>query len=162
MELETYAEGNKVVTRATVLSPHTIGSIDQISDQLTVRDTDGLQAADPILVKDAGPEGGHLVTTVASITGNTVTLAADAAARVSRVTVGKLVDPATVTFTARNGDGTPTAYTQADPEVTNPSTGVWELRLDADEGDWQIHMDGTTPAVGADTGYRVPHSRAKA
>lgn len=162
MELETYVEGNQIVTRAICRTPHTIGSIQAGSTALVVRDTTGFANGNPFLVERAGPEGGHLTTTIVSIAGNTITLAAAAAATVTRVSVGKLTNPGTVTFTARRSDGTPTPYTAA-PEVTNPSTGVWELRLVNNESDWAIHFQGTTPChCAAETFYRIKRARALA
>lgn len=162
MRLESYVEGSQIVTRAICLTPHTVGSIDDNSAALTVRDTGGFVGADPVLVEDAGHEGGHLTTTIASIAGNVFTLTAPAQATVRRVVVGKLVNPGTVTFTVRNGDTTPVPYQAGAPEVSNPSVGVWELRLQSAEGEWQVHFQGTTPCIcAAETGYRIPHARAK-
>lgn len=162
MQLESYVEGSQVVTRAICVTPHTVGSIERGSAQITVRETTGLLAGDDVVVKDAGHEGGHLFTSIASIAGNVITLDDPAGASAARTVFGKLADPGTVTFTVRNGDATPTAYDDSDPEVTNPSTGVWELRLVSAEGEWQVHFQGTSPchcaAVG---GYRIPHARAK-
>lgn len=161
MRLESYVEGSQIVTRAICLTPHTVGSIDEGSSALAVRDTGGFAGTDPVLVEDAGYEGGHLSTTISSISGNVFTLAAPARATVRRVVVGKLVDPGSVTFTVRNGDGTPVVYEDGDPEVSNPSDGVWELRLQSAEGEWQVHFQGTSPCVcAAETGYRIPHARA--
>ena len=163
MQLESYVEGTQVVTRAICVTPHTVGSIDEGSVQLTVRDTTGLAAPDPIVVRDAGHEGGHLFTTISSVAGNVLTLAAPARATVRRATVGKLANPGTVVFTVRNGDAAPTTLTHPNAAISNPSTGVWELRLVSDEGEWQIHFQGTTPChCAAETGYRIPHARAKA
>lgn len=163
LQLETWVEGNQIVTRAYCLSPHTVGSVAKDSTKLTVRDTTGLSSGNPVLVEDAGHEGGHLLTTISSISGNVVTLAAAAAETVRRVRVGKLTDPGSVTFTARNADGTPTAYTSGSGSVTNPAVGIWELRLTHDQGEWQIHFAGTAPCLGAaETGYRVSPARAKA
>lgn len=163
MELDTFVEGNQVVTRATCLTPHTVGSIDEGSTTLTVRDPTGLANLDPVLVADAGPEGGHLITAVASVAGNVVTLSAPAETTVRRVAVGKLTDPGSVTFTARRSDETPTAYSDGDPEVFNPSVGVWELRLVNDENDWAIHFQGTTPChCAGEAFYRIRRARALA
>jgi hypothetical protein len=162
MQLESYVEGNQVVTRAICLTPHTVGSVDEGSTQLTVRDPAGLSGTDPVVVEDAGHEGGHLFTTISSVAGNVITLSAPAQATVRRVLAGKLEDPGTAVFTARNGDAAPVTYDQDDPEVTNPSVGVWELRLVSAEGEWRIHFQGTTPChCAAEGGYRIPHSRAK-
>lgn len=161
MLLETYVEGSQVVTRAKCMTPHTIGSVAKNSTQLTVQDPTGFATGNTILVAGAGPEGGDLVTTI-TVAGNVFTLATTASETVRRVLVGKLVNPGTVTFTARNGDATPATYLNGGAEVTNPSVGVWELRLINDEGEWQIHFQGTTPChCAGETGYRIPHARAK-
>lgn len=162
MQLESYVEGNQVVTRAKCMTPHTIGSVDKNSTQLTVQDPASFANGNTVLVAGAGYEGGDLVTTV-TVVGNVFTLAAAAQETVRRVVVGKLTNPGTVTFTARRGDAAPATYATAAPEVTNPSAGIWELRLTNDEGEWQIHFAGTSPCLCAgETGYRIPHARAKA
>lgn len=161
--IDTYVEGTQVVTRAICLTPYTVGSIDEGSTALTVRDADGFANADPVVVEAAGPEGGHLFTTVAAVVGNTITLADPAATTVRRVSVGKRVDPGTRTFTARRGDETPTVYDSFDPEVTSPMVGVWELRLVNDERDWAIHFQGTTPChCAGEAFYRIKRARALA
>lgn len=163
MNLETFVEGTQVVTRATCLTPHTLGSIQAGSVELEVRDASEFAALDPLYIAGAGTEGGPLKTTVASIAGNTITLADEALETVSRVPVGKLTNPGTVTFTARRSDETPVAYINGAPEVSNPSIGVWELRLVNDESDWLVHFQGTTPChCAAETGYRIKRSRALA
>lgn len=163
MELETYVEGNQVVTRAVCLTPYSVGSIRQGETALTVRDPDLFVASDEIVVRDAGAEGGHLWTEVVSVSGYVVTVADAAGATVTRVRVGTLTDPGTRTFTARRGDDAPTVYTSSDPEVDSPRTGVWELRLVNDERDWVVHFQGTTPChCAGETAYRVRRSRALA
>lgn len=163
MNLETFVEGTQVVTRATCLTPYTLGSIREGDVDLEVRDASEFAALDPLYIAGAGSEGGPLKTTVASITGDTITLSAAAVATVNRVPVGKLANPGTVTFTARRGDDTPTAYQNGDPEVSNPSVGVWELRLVNDENDWLVHFQGTTPVhCAAEVAYRIRRSRALA
>lgn len=162
MELDTYVEGNQIVTRAICGTPYTVGSIARGSLELTVREP-VFAVADELIVRDAGPEGGHLFATVAAVNGSVVTLDTEAAATVTRVLCAKLADPGTVTFTARRADETPTAYTQADAEVENPSVGVWELRLVNDEQDWSIHFQGTTPChCAGEAFYRVKRARALA
>ena len=163
MLLETFDEGNQVVTRATCLTPHTIGSIAEGSLALTVRDPTGFANGNPILVAGAGPEGAHLVTTIASVAGHVLTLAAVASATVSRVTVGKPTNPSTVVFTDRHRDADPVAYTHPNAAITNPSTGIWELRRINDEGDWTVHFQGTGTChcAGVDD-YRVKRARALA
>lgn len=163
MNLETFVEGTQVVTRATCLAPYTVGSVREGSTELEVRDASEFAALDALYIAGAGTEGGPLKTTVASIAGNTITLAAPALETVSRVPVGKLANPGTVTFTVRHADDPPTAYSNGDPAVSNPSVGVWELRLVNDENDWAIHFQGTTPVhCAAETAYRIKRSRALA
>lgn len=162
MDLDTYVEGTQVVTRALCATPYTVGSIQEGSSELIVRDQ-VFADNDEIVVFDAGPEGGHLYATVDAVAGNTVTLDTPAATTVSRVLVGKLADPGSVTFTARRADDQPTAYTDSAPEVSNPSVGVWELRLVNDEHDWTIHFQGTTPChCAGEVAYRIRRSRALA
>lgn len=163
MNLETFVEGTQVVTRATCMTPHTIGSIRAGDVELEVRDASEFAAPDALYIAGAGAQGGPLKTLVVSIAGNTITLADPALETVSRVAVGKLANPGTVTFTVRHADDTPTAYANGDPEVSNPSVGVWELRLVNDENDWTVHFQGTTPChCAAETGYRIKRSRALA
>lgn len=162
MELETFVEGNQLVTRATCATPHTVGSMQRDSNEVVVRESVFI-VGDVVIVADAGPEGGDLVAEVDAVAGHLVTLDTPATAPVSRVLVGKLADPGSVTFTDRHRDDEPVVYTDADPEVSNPSVGVWELRRIPDEGDGLVHFQGTTPChCAADGAYRVKRSRALA
>lgn len=145
------------------MTPHTLGSIRAGDVELEVRDATGFSNGDALYIAGAGSQGGPLKTTVASIAGNAITLADPAVETVSRVPVGKLANPGTVTFTVRRADDAPTAYTNGSPEVSNPSVGVWELRLVNDENDWLVHFQGTTPChCAAETAYRIRRSRALA
>lgn len=59
-----------------------------------------------------------------------------------------LEDPSTITAIHRDPDGVETTYTQADPEITQQSTGKWRLILPpADRGAHTVHVVG----VGATT-----------
>lgn len=160
-ELETYVDGTQVVTRAICGTPYTVGSMRRDSAELTVRDADVFVMGDDVIVRDAGPEGGHLFAQVVAAAGNVVTLDTPATAGVQRVLVAKLANPGSVTFTARRADETPTEYPNGDPAVTNPSVGVWELRLVNDHADWSVHFQGTTPVhCAGEVTYRVKRSRA--
>lgn len=79
---------------------------------------------------------------------------------------GTLTDPTTVTFTARRRAGgvleAPTAYVNgSDPEVSNDSTGVFELAFEPEEGTWYVHVQGTgTAHAAAEVSFVVEHAEA--
>ena len=61
--------------------------------------------------------------------------------------------PSAVTFQVRLPDGTESSYDDADPEVDNPSTGVWTLSYviaDNIPGRWAVRARGTTGVLAAD------------
>lgn len=81
---------------------------------------------------------------------------------------GVLTDPTAVTFTARRRIGgvlePPTSYIAGtDPEVTHPSTGIYELTFEPAEGTWYVHCQGTGAAHAAEeVSFVVEHAEALA
>ena len=66
---------------------------------------------------------------------------------------GVLTTPTAVKFQVEQADGTETSYTQAAPEVANPSTGVWTLLITLtanDPGRWYVRTRGTAFLLAAD------------
>lgn len=69
-----------------------------------------------------------------------------------RGTTGQLADPTAVQFSWWPPDGSgPVIFTDADPEVTNPSLGVWECVYPsaADSGVWYVRAEGLAGLVAA-------------
>lgn len=129
----SYDIGDTVELIAWALAKPTVGSIDAGKTALTVRDASGYAASDPILVRAAGPAGADLVTTVNSVAGNVLTLAAAAAATVLEQRVGKPT-AATATVSVRKPDGS--SVTPA-PTASSPQTGKYVATVDPDQaGDW--------------------------
>jgi len=59
-------------------------------------------------------------------------------------------DPDTVTFTIVRPDGTEDVYTDTDPQVTNPETGLWQLAYDPPTiGHYDYRVVGTGAAQAA-------------
>ena len=66
---------------------------------------------------------------------------------------GVLTTPTTVQFQVEDADGLETSYTQASPEVANPSTGVWTLTFTITTnapGRWYVRTRGTAVVLAAD------------
>lgn len=145
-----YFEGNRVKVEVWSLTPHTLGVIAAGSPALTVADPAGLVNADPYFVAAAGPETGHLVTTIASISGNLLTLSAAAAESVKRAMCGKRVDPSTQVFRVKRPDNTIDIFTAPNAAIANPLIGKWVLSYDpATDGWYTWRFEGTGTAFGA-------------
>lgn len=151
---ELYSEGQQVRLIAYFLRPHTEGSILAGEVALTVVDPTGLLSSDPVFLEGAGPVGSDLVTTIASIAGNVVTLATAAGTSVELARFGKRVNPTTLEFKVKRpprAGGSTDTYTQASPEVTNPLVGRWELLYSpASHGTYKWAGKGTGTAAGRD------------
>lgn len=63
-------------------------------------------------------------------------------------------DPSAVSFQTIDPDDVLVSYTDASPEVTNPTVGRWELQLPAltKSGVWKIRAAGTATVVAVDIG----------
>lgn len=77
---------------------------------------------------------------------------------------GTLTDPTTITYTVRQqGTEMRTTYTNGAPEITNPSTGVWELAITPLAGRWTIHCQATGAVKAAsEITFKIPESDALA
>jgi len=140
-----YDVGDQVPLRAIVVALETRGSIASGSNLLTVADATGYATSDPIAVRRAGPLGSDLLTTISSISGSVLTLAATASTTVNRQPVGKRL-AATVTASVEKPDGT-----NATPTLTPSSTGVYEGSYAPDaKGDYYVRVAATGAAVAAD------------
>jgi hypothetical protein len=96
--------GSPVMLQATFLIEKTVGNIEKGTNTLMTRDASGYLADDPIVVRGGGDVDGDLWTTIASISGNVMTLNSPAGSTVIRGEVGKLVTPTSVAFTVRQPD----------------------------------------------------------
>jgi hypothetical protein len=66
---------------------------------------------------------------------------------------GTLTNPTALTFQVEHADATEVAYTQASPEVANPSTGIWTLTFTItvnDPGRWYVRSRATAGVKAAD------------
>lgn len=102
--VNVYDVGTVLTLTATFLTGPTLGSITSGQNTLLVRDASGLTVGGPILVAGAGAVGGDLSTTVSGISGQTVTLAANAGTTVTLVSVGQPTNPTTVACKVRLPD----------------------------------------------------------
>lgn len=159
MLANAYAEGNQVKIKAWFVTPHTIGTCQAGSAAVTLADTAGLSVANPFVLAGAGPEGLHLVSTIASIVGQVVTLNAPAQTSVKWALCGKLTDPSQVTFKVEAPDGSLTTKVAPDASIVSPSTGIWVLTYDpATDGTYPYRVEGTGTAKGAADGEFVMRS----
>jgi hypothetical protein len=163
MLTNVYVEGNQLKVTAWFLTPHTIGTCQAGSADVTVADLTGLAEADAVLLAGAGPEGLNLVTTIASIAGQVATLALPATTRVKWAAFGKLADPTTVTFKVEEPDGTLVTKTHPDAAIAHPQAGIFILTYDppvSGDGTYAYRVEGTGNAQGAgESTLRIASSR---
>jgi hypothetical protein len=144
MDAERYQIGDQVSLKGIALTSLTRGTVEKDSTLLTVEDASGYANTNPILVRGAGPLGSDLVTTVASVSGSVITLAAAASLLVQRAVVGKPTN-ATAVCKVRKPD-----HSVLTPSLSNPSTGVYVATVDPDiAGDWLYRFDFTGAAKAA-------------
>jgi len=157
MLANVYSEGDQVKIEVFAVTPHTLGTVLAGSTQLTVADPSGLANGDPFVVAGAGPEGAHLVTTIAApLVGNVVTLAAAAGTGVKAAVCGKRVDPTSVTFRVKPPTGAISVKVAPDPSITNPLVGKWIHTYDpAGSGTHWWRCEGTGAAKGVARGSFV-------
>lgn len=65
-----------------------------------------------------------------------------------------LVNPTSLTVTTRDPSGDQVGYTDADPEVTNVSTGIWRFTFPAaltEYGKWHVRWDVAGGTVASHT-----------
>ena len=65
---------------------------------------------------------------------------------------GAAADPTAVKVTTLSPNGTSVEYTDADSEVTNPSTGTWKFLFPTaltEEGTWRVRFEGTETLIAA-------------
>jgi hypothetical protein len=140
-----YDVGETITLKALFLTGATVGSILAGATKLTVRDPSGLTTTpgSPIIVIGAGAVGGDLVTTVASISGQEITLAAAAAANATLAVVGTPTAPASCSCKVIDPSGSESSLA-----VTNPSTGRYQALFTADlDGDHYYRFTGTGTAT---------------
>jgi hypothetical protein len=149
-----YTEGNRIRLISFFLTPHTKGSAVAGSLDVTVVDPTGLAGADPVFLEGAGPEGGDLLTTIASIAGNVVTLTTAVSESVDLVRFGKRVAPSTITFKVKQpprAGGTLETFLAPHAQITNPALGKYVLEYDPpSHGTYRWRADGTGTAAGAE------------
>lgn len=157
MALNEYDKGDVAILRACFLTKLTTGTIEKGETALLVESAVGYAQGDSILVAGAGHDGTYLVTTIAAIAGTTLTLAKAASSGVVNARVGRLTDPATVTFKVRPPRGAAVrTYTFAGATVTKESVGIYVVNetLDVD-GRWKWRPEGTGAAAAAGYGSFV-------
>lgn len=163
MLANVYVEGSQLKIKAWFLTPHTVGTCQAGSAQVTVADTSGLAAPDPVVLEGAGPNGLHLVTTITSITGQVVTIALAASTSVKWAAFGKLADPTGPTFKVEEPSGTLVTKTYPDAAIVKPQVGVFVLTYDppvSGDGTYAYRVEGTGAAKGAAEGaFRIASSR---
>lgn len=165
MLANVYVEGNQVKVKAWFLTPHTIGTCQAGSAQVTVADTTGLAGGNAVVLAGAGPENLHLVTTIASIAGQVVTLSLAATTPVRWAVFGKLTDPSTVTFTVEEPPPSGALVTKVHPDaaITTPQPGIYILTYDppvSGDGTYTARVASTGTAKGAaELEFRVKSSR---
>jgi hypothetical protein len=157
MLANAYVEGNQIKVKAWFLTPHTIGRCEEGSNLVTVADASGFLTGQSVLLAGAGPEGEHLATTISSIAGSVVTIAASATTRVKWTAFGKLTDPTTITFKVERPVGTIDTYTAPHAAITSPQAGIYVLTYDpASDGTYPYRVEGTGAAKGAAEGaFRI-------
>lgn len=75
-----------------------------------------------------------------------------ATVRFRRNSTGAVEDPTAVLFTWRDPLGVDQAFTEAAPEVENPSVGVWVCTFPAaavEPGTWHVRAEGTAGLIAA-------------
>lgn len=122
-----FLEGNLVKATVYTLTPHSIASIRADELVALVRDVGSFVPSDPVLVEEAGALGGDLETTISSIAGNDVTLAAAAHETVSRKRFGRRTNPSTATFKVKRPDGTIDTIVHPHADIANPIAGKFVL-----------------------------------
>ena len=125
--MRAYMEGNLVKVVVYTLTPHTLCSIRSGETALTVLDETGFVTSDPVLVEGADFLGGDLATTIASISGNTVTLGEAAGTTISRKRFGRRVNPSSAVFKVERPNGTVDTYTFPTGVISNPIAGKFVL-----------------------------------
>jgi hypothetical protein len=134
------------IARCTFLVLVRRGSTSVGQNDLVVRDRTGYTIADPILVVGAGAVGGDLSTTIGSIAGSVLSLAAPALTTVTAAMCGKLQNPGATTCKLLKPD-----LTLATLIVSNVSTGKFTAPFDTTlEGDHFVRWTGTGTATGAE------------
>jgi hypothetical protein len=88
-----YDTGESIEFDCIFTVENTFGSIDEGGTELLLQEVDGYANADDIIVYGAGGEAGDLITTIAGILGDVVTVADPAGTSVVRAKVGKLITP---------------------------------------------------------------------
>jgi hypothetical protein len=163
MLANVYVEGNQIKVKAWILTPHTIGTCQAGSTQVTLADTSGLAGGNAVVLGAAGPEGLHLVTTIVSIAGQVATLALAASTSVKWATFGKLTDPTGVTFKVEEPSGTLVTKVHPDAAIANPQAGIYVLTYDppvSGDGTYAYRVETTGTAKGAaEETFRVRSSR---
>jgi hypothetical protein len=106
MSIQVYDIGDTVQLYGVFTTLATRGTIAKDFAALTVRDVTGYAPSDPIIITGAGAVEGDLVTTIVSIVGSTLNLAAVAQTSVTAAFLGKLSTPTTVTCKVLLPDGT--------------------------------------------------------
>jgi hypothetical protein len=63
----------------------------------------------------------------------------------------ELADPSSVEVWTRSPSGVTVDYTDDDPEVTSPSTGIWKFQFPAldEAGEWYVYIVGDGGGAGA-------------
>lgn len=149
-----YTEGNRIKLTAWFLAPHTRGSVVAGSTAVTVVDPTGFAAGDPVFLEGAGPEGGDLVTTIATVAGNVVTLVDAASNSVDLSRFGKRITPTAITFRVKQpprAGGSIEVFVVPDAQITNPVTGKYVLEYTPpSHGTYRWRSEGTGTAVGAE------------
>jgi len=143
--VNSYDIGDQVQLDGYVVTSPTVGTIQAGTVLLEVADAAAYGGGNPILVEGAGAVGADHVTTVASVSGNTVTLTDPADTSVVHAVVGKPTN-ATVTLTVRLPDGTTAAPTPANL-ATGRYRGIYSPTL-AGEHWWRLNATGTAVTAG--------------
>ena len=149
-----YTEGNRIKLTAFFLVPNTKASGVADSAAVTLVDPAGFADADLVFLEGAGPEGGDLLTSIATITGNVATLATAVSTSVELVRFGKRVVPTTVTYRVKQpprAGGTTEQFVAPHSQITNPALGKYVLEYDPpSHGTYRWRAEGTGTAAGAE------------
>jgi len=125
--MRVFVEGNLIKVVVYTLTPHTLGSIRVGETVVRVRDETGFVTSDPVLVEGADWLGGDLETTIASLSGNAVTVAEAAGETMSHKVFGKRVNPSTAQFKVKRPNATIDTYTHPTAAISNPVAGKFVL-----------------------------------